>query len=333
MPFKIIRNDITKIKADAIVNTANPEPVIGGGTDTAVYNAAGAEKMLAERRKIGNITVGDAAYTPAFDLDAKYVIHTVGPYWRDGEHGEKELLRSCYVKSLEIAEKLGCNSIAFPLISTGVYKFPKGEALHIALSAIQEFLLTHDMEVTIAVFDKGSFELSGKLFAGIDEYIDEHYVADAIDSEYFTDKMQRRIRGYERERIAAECDRKAALDDVLSNTGEDLRTMIMRLMRERNMDPPDVYKKIFLDRKVFSAILCKKNYTPKKMTMLGLALAFELDVPTARELLAKTGYALSPSDKVDLLIEFCLNHKLYDIIDINNELDKRRLPIFKFVVS
>ena len=333
MPFNIIRNDITKIKADAIVNTANPEPVIGGGTDTAIYNAAGADELLAERKKIGNIAVGDAAATPAFALDAKYIIHTVGPYWQGGEHGEKELLRSCYKKSLELADKLDCKSIAFPLISTGVYKFPKGEALHIALSVIQEFLLTHYMEVTIAVFDKGSFEMSGKLFAGIDEYIDEHYVEETVRSEYYTDKMQRRIRGYERERMETMRAQKMTLDDVLNNSGEDLRTMIMRLMRERNMDPPDVYKKIFLDRKVFSAILCKKNYTPKKMTMLGLALAFELDVPTARELLAKAGYALSPSDKVDLLIEFCLNHKLYDIIDINNELDKRGLPIFKFVVS
>ena len=332
MPFNIIRNDITKIKADAIVNTANPEPVIGGGTDTAIYNAAGADALLAERRKIGNIAVGDAAATPAFALPAKYVIHTVGPYWQGGGHEEKELLSSCYRKSLELADKLNCKSIAFPLISTGVYKFPKGEALHIALSVIQEFLLTHDMEVTIAVFDKGSFELSGKLFAGIDEYIDEHYVEETVSSEYYTNDM-RRIRAIERERMRVKRQEKASLDDVLNNAGEDLKTMILRLMRERDMDPPDVYKKIFLDRKVFSAILCKKNYTPKKMTMLGLALAFELDVPTTRELLEKAGYALSSSDKTDLLIAFCLDHEMYDIVEINDELYKRGLSVFKFVVS
>ena len=332
MPFRIVRNDITKIKADAIVNTANPEPVIGGGTDTAIYNAAGADELLAERKKIGNIAVGDAVSTSAFALNAKYIIHTVGPYWNGGNDGERELLRSCYLKSLELADKLDCKSIAFPLISTGVYKFPKGEALHIALSVIQEFLLSHDMEVTIAVFDKGSFEMSGKLFAGIDEYIDEHYVSDAIDSEYHTNNM-RRIREIERERIMLQRRENSSLDDVLNNTGEDLKTMIMRLMRERDMDPPDVYNKIFLDRRVFSSILCKKDHTPKKTTVLGLALAFELDVPTTRELLEKAGYALSPSDKVDLLIEFCLKHKIYDIIEINNELEKRGLPIFKFVVS
>ncbi len=317
MPFRIVRNDITKIKADAIVNTANPDPVIGGGTDSAVYNAADAEKMLAERQKIGSIAAGDAAYTPAFDLDAKYVIHTVGPYWQDREHGEKKLLSSCYRKSLELADKLGCRSIAFPLISTGVYKFPKGEALHIALSVIQEFLLTHDMDVTIAVFDKGSFEMSGKLFTGIDEYIDEHYVSDAIDSEYCSDTMQRRIRGYERERIAAERTREATLDDVLKSRSETFSEMLFRLIREHDIPNPEVYKKANIDRKLFSAIQCKKDYQPKKKTAIALAVALELDLRTARELLAKAGYALSPSDKTDLVVQYCIEHKIYDLFEIN----------------
>ena len=317
MPFKVVRNDITKIKADAIVNTANPEPIIGGGTDTAVYNAAGADKMLAERKKIGNIAVGEAAYTSAFGLDAKYVIHTVGPYWQDGEHCEKELLGSCYRKSLELADKLGCNSIAFPLISTGVYKFPKGEALHIALSVIQEFLLTHDMDVTIAVFDKGSFETSGKLFAGIAEYIDEHYVADAIDSEYYTDKMQRHIRGYERERIETLQAQKMPLDDVLKGRSETFSEMLFRLIDERGLKDSQVYNKVDIDRKLFSAIRCKKDYQPKKKTALLLAIALELDLQTMRELLAKAGFALSPSDKTDLVIQYCVEHRIFDMFEIN----------------
>ena len=320
MPFRIIRNDITKIKADAIVNTANPEPVIGGGTDTAIYNAAGAEELLAERRKIGSIAVGDAAYTPAFGLDAKYVIHTVGPYWQDGEHGEKDLLRSCYKKSLELADKLDCKSIAFPLISTGVYKFPKGEALHISLSVIQEFLLTHDMEVTIAVFDKGSFELSGKLFAGIDEYIDEHYVDDAIGSEYYPDRMMNRVRGHERERIAAERRKKESLDDRLGNSSETFSEMMMRLIGERGLSNPDVYKKANIDRKLFSAIQCKREYQPKKKTALALAVALELDMPTTREFLAKAGYALSPSDKSDIIVSYFIENRRYSIMELNEAL-------------
>lgn len=320
MPFQIIRNDITKIKADAIVNTANPEPVIGGGTDTAIYNAAGADELLVERKKIGNIAVGEAAATPALALDAKYVIHTVGPYWNGGNDGEQELLKSCYQKSLELADKLGCKSIAFPLISTGVYKFPKGEALHIALSVIQEFLLTHDMEVTIAVFDKSSFELSGKLFAGIDEYIDEHYVADAIDSEYHTDKMQRRIRGYERELMIIQQQARSNLDDRLESSSETFTEMLLRLIRERDIPNPEVYKKANIDRKLFSAIQCKKDYQPKKKTALALSVALELDLPTTREFLAKAGYALSPSDKSDIIVSYFIENKRYNIMELNEAL-------------
>lgn len=326
MPFQIIRNDITKVKADVIVNTANPKPFIGGGTDTAIYNVAGADKMLAERKKIGNIAVGDAAYTPAFDLDAKYVIHTVGPYWQGGEKGERDLLRSCYEKSLEIADKLKCKSIAFPLISTGVYAFPKDEALQIALSEIQKFLLSHDMTVTIVVFDKDSFELTGKLFAGIDEYIDEHYVVDAIDSEYHSERMMNRVRGYERERIATGRGKRASLDDVLQNPGESFTDMLFRLIDERGLTDPEVYHKALIDRKLFSAIRCKPGYKPKKQTALALAVALELDIPTTRDLLAKAGYAFSDSDKTDLVVEYFLKNRHYNVIDINLALYKHGLP-------
>ena len=327
MPFQIIRNDITKVKSDAIVNTANPEPVIGGGTDTAIYNAAGADEMLSERKKIGNIAVGDAAYTPAFGLDAKYVIHTVGPYWQDGEHGEKDMLRSCYRKSLELADELGCKSIAFPLISTGVYKFPKGEALRIALSVIQDFLLEHDMEVTIAVFDKGSFEMSGKLFAGIDEYIDEHYVADAIDSEYRSDNMQRRIRGYERERMNNLREQKEpTLDDVLKSRSETFSEMLFRLIDERGLKDSAVYNGANVTKQVFSTIRCKPDYQPKKKTALAFAVSLKLDMNTTRKLLASAGYALSPSDKTDLIVQYFIEHKNYSIIDINIALDDLKLP-------
>ena len=184
MPFQIIRNDITKVKADAIVNTANPRPVIGGGTDSEIYRAAGEEQLLAERRKIGNIERGQAASTPAFNLNAKYIIHTVGPRWIDGEQGERDTLRSCYANSLELAAGLGCESIAFPMISTGSYGFPKDEALDIALAEIGKFLLTHEMDITLVVFDKTSLQLSEKLVGEIDKYIDEHAVGILRDREY-----------------------------------------------------------------------------------------------------------------------------------------------------
>lgn len=184
MPFQIIRNDITNIRADAIVNSANPEPVYSRGTDSAIYQKAGAESLLAERRKIGRIEVGEAALTSAFGLDARFIIHTVGPVWQGGQKGEAEDVRRCYRNSLRLAREHGCESIAFPLLSTGSYGFPKGEALQIALSEISDFLSKEEMLVSLAVFDGESFELSGKLFEGIDSYIDENYVADRLAEEY-----------------------------------------------------------------------------------------------------------------------------------------------------
>lgn len=169
MPFQIIRNDLTKVKADAIVNTANPKPTIGRGTDSAIFSAAGEKELLAARKKIGDIAPGDASYTDAFHLNAKYIIHTVGPAWFGGHKNEREILHSCYRNSLTLADKLSCKSIAFPLIATGVYGFPKDEALQIALSEINKFLLGHEMNVTLVVFDKKAFELSGKLVGEIDD--------------------------------------------------------------------------------------------------------------------------------------------------------------------
>ncbi len=186
MPFQIIRNDITTVKADAIVNTANPNPTYGSGTDYAVYTAAGAERLLKERKKIGAIHPGEAAVTRAFRLHAKYIIHTVGPFWKDGQHGEFDILASCYRKSLLLAKQLGCKSIAFPLIATGVYGFPKDEALSIALQVFSDFLEEeeNEMDITLVVFNKDAFELSASLAEEVRQYIDDHYVAEKQEEEY-----------------------------------------------------------------------------------------------------------------------------------------------------
>ena len=201
MPFQIIRNDITKVKADAIVNTANPFPVIGSGTDSAVYRAAGREELLEERRKIGSIARGQAVSTPAFHLQARYIIHTVGPSWVDGKKGEGEILHACYANSLALAAELGCESVAFPLISSGSYRFPKERALQIALAEISSFLLNHDMEVILVVFDERSFALSGRLVGQIEEYIDEHEVKKLRREEYSSfDRSERPQRLYQARR-------------------------------------------------------------------------------------------------------------------------------------
>ena len=191
MPFRIIRNDITKVRADAIVNTANPEPIFAGGTDSAIYHAAGARRLLAERKKIGYIEPGEAAVTKAFRLPAKFIIHTVGPAWMGGNNGEFELLASCYRKSLLLAHHLSCRSIAFPLISTGVYGFPKDKALEIALAEFSAFLRDEEtddedagMDITLVVFDRRAFEISSDLVADVSQYIDENYVEIRHAEEY-----------------------------------------------------------------------------------------------------------------------------------------------------
>ena len=184
MPFQIIRNDITKVRADAIVNTANPYPTYGLGTDKAIYHAAGIEKLLAERRRIGRIAPGGAAATPAFDLPAKYIIHTVGPVWYGGIRGEYEVLSSCYRNSLNLAKKLGCESVAFPLISTGIYGFPKDRGLDTAIKEISAFLKEDDMDIILVVFDREAFGLSASLASDVRQFIGEHYVSERTEEEY-----------------------------------------------------------------------------------------------------------------------------------------------------
>lgn len=182
MPLQIIRNDITKVVADAIVNTANPRPIIGNGTDTAIHTAAGPE-LLAARQQIGEIAVGHSVATPAFDLPAKYVLHTVSPFWIDGEHGEEELLLKAYNAALELAESLGCRSVAFPLLSAGCYAFPTDIALSVALRAFSDHLLEHDLQIILTLFDAEAFGLAGSVFDDLKSYIDDNYVDDRLRQE------------------------------------------------------------------------------------------------------------------------------------------------------
>ena len=345
MPFQIIRNDITRVKADAIVNTANPEPKIGRGTDTAIYEAAGAEKLLEARQKIGPIDRGQSAYTEAFDLDAKYIIHTVGPVWRDGLSGERAILRSCYETSLELADQLKCRSVAFPLISSGAYGFPKDEALTIASDAIRKFLLTHEMKVLLVVFDRKALELSEKLVGEIEQFIDEQSAHKIRESEYkgyhlssVFNRRNRRRPGHEAEESRHRPDDEVeknqpaekwqpeevllpakgkSLDEILDDTGETFQQRLFKLIDASGMSDVTVYKKANIDRKLFSRIRCKPDYKPKKKTAVAFAIALELDLPTMLDLLARAEIALSPSNKLDLIVTYFVTHKNYDIYEIN----------------
>ena len=186
MPFQIIRNDITRVEADAIVNTANPLPQVGGGTDWAIHEAAGPE-LLAAREAIGELSVGRSAATPAFGLSAKYVIHTVSPVWVDGRHGEEEALLQAYRSALSLASELGCRSVAFPLMAAGTYGFPHDTALSVAVRAFTDHLLDHELQIYLVLFNAEAFGLAGSVFPDLQSYIDENYVSAKTEEEYRVD--------------------------------------------------------------------------------------------------------------------------------------------------
>ena len=336
MPFKIVRNDITKVKADVIVNTANPNPICASGTDLAIYEAAGKEQLLAERAGIGKIARGDIAVTGAYNLKAKYIIHTVGPVWTDGKNHEFEILENCYRKSLQKALELECESIAFPLISTGVYGFPKDKALQIAVSVFSQFLTENEMEIILVVFDKRSFQLSGQIVGDIDSYIDANYVREIHRKEY----PLRSRRSTRVEELAEEDNypleemtdtgvtellmplENISLEDQLANIGVSFHDKLFELIDEAHLDNKEVWKRANLDRKHFSKIQCDRNYHPKKKTVMALCIALQLDLEQSKDLLARADWAFSPSSKVDLIVQKAIIDKQYDIMQLNVTLFK-----------
>ena len=357
MAFKIIRDDITKVKADAIVNTANPRPDYGRGTDGAIYAAAGAEALLAERRKIGRMEVGEAAFTPAFALPAKYIIHTVGPSMWSGRINKSRDLRTCYENCLKLAVELGCESIAFPLISTGVYAFPKEKALEIAVSVFRDFLAVSEMEIILVVFDGESFRLSGKLFTGISAFIDEKYASEKIREEYdgapfaqdhygqaesrpeysesFSDEStvfsvrppaesrpdnRRRKASYRGEASISLPRPSASMDflrDRVRHVSDTWQENLLHLIDEKGFTDTEVYKRANVDRKLFSKIRGNAAYQPKKITAVAFALALRLNLDETRDFLSRAGYAFSPSSVFDLIIEYFIENEVYDTYTIN----------------
>lgn len=324
MPFTIVRNDIANMRSDAIVNTANPEPVIGYGTDSAIHAKAGPE-LLQARQRIGRILTGDAAITSAYELNAKYVIHTVGPVWEGGGCHEEAALRSCYEKCLRLACKKRCKSIAFPLISTGTYGFPKDKALQIAVDVFRHFLQEQEMDIYLVVFNREAYQLSESLTSRVASYIDENYVSTrekiAEGQRYLRTMCLKPMALSGEERCApppmAPCAAAVDLKEMLKQADAGFSETLLRLIDETGKKDAQIYKRANVSKQHFSKIRNNRDYKPTKATALAFAIALELDLEKTRDLIGRAGYALSNSSKFDLIIRFFIEQRNYDIFEIN----------------
>lgn len=381
------------MQADIIVNTANDHPTVGTGCDRAIYQAAGFDELLAYRKTIGFVPEGDAFITPAFKLQAKYIVHAVSPLFIDGQHGEEEKLRSCYKKSLALAAEYGASSIAFPLISTGGFGYPREEGFRIAVDEISAFLLTHEMLVWLVVFDQKMTNLGSQLFEGLDAYIDQNYVEERQIEEYdlygelpvmpgtrpkmanrpsapapggaaptpqyqarekrkqgILESMRQRARRDERKAddeiatVAASAalprepeedhdeatefseQHESALNERIKHLTDTFSEYLIYLIDSKHLSYPDVYKRAIVDKKVFSKIKNNPDAHPKKMTVMCLCVGAMLNMDETRDLMARAGYALSPCDKTDIIFSYFIENKIYDMIELDIQLEEHGLP-------
>ena len=347
MSFQIIRADITKVKADAIVNTANPAVAIGDGVDSAIYEAAGKDELLEARREVGILAPGEVGITPAFNLDTKYIIHASGPWWQGGDKREAELLRQCYDRSLELAAENGCESIAFPLLATGTYGFPKKLGLEIAVDSFTGFLEEHEMEIFLVVFGSSSVQISGELAIDVRHFIDDRYVEEKLQQEYRHDGVPRGshhnsllMAGAKKEKgrkisgtsgifktdkvasedaevfLAAECA-SMSLDDALKEMYTDsFEKHLQQLINKKGLKNSDVYAAANISKQYFSKLL-KGQVKPSKEKVLALAVGLRLNMDEAVDFLKLAGYALSPVSQTDVIVEYFIRHEVYNVMKID----------------
>ena len=321
MPLQIVRNDITKMRVDAIVNASNETLLGGGGVDGAIHRAAG-PGLLAECRTLHGCKTGQAKITKGYHLPAKFVIHTVGPVWEGGSYGERELLVSAYRSSLELALEHRCETVAFPLISSGVFGYPKDQALKVAVDTIGDFLLQHDMTVYLVIFDKAAYTLGGKLFSDIAAYIDDRYAEEHTDSD--EEQRRRRFRVLASapmpEAEAAPAVAPSSLNEALEMMDESFSQMLLRKIDESGLTDAECYKRANVDRRLISKIRSDIHYKPSKPTAMAFAVALEMPRKEARELLQKAGFAFSHASKFDIIVEYFIAQRNYNIFEINEAL-------------
>ena len=326
MPLHIVRQDITKMKCDAIVNAANSSLLGGGGVDGAIHKAAGIG-LYYECKELGGCDTGDAKLTLGYDLPCKYVIHTVGPVWKGGNNGERELLVSCYKKSLTLAKEKNCQTVAFPLISSGIYGYPRREALTVAADTISEFLSCNEMTVYLVVFDKLSYSISARLFYEVSQYIDDNYVGEIeepcflrrCESASFNASYSKALPLSE-EKIAEKG--RISLTDMLSKLDDNFAVTLLKLINVKGLSDVECYKKANVSKQTWYKIMNEKDYKPSKNTVISFAIALELTLDEAQQLLSTVGFTLSKSSKFDVIIEYFLKKREYNIFTINETLFK-----------
>lgn len=331
MPLTIVRQDLTKMQVDAIVNAANTSLLRGGGVCGAIFKAAGIKELQEACHPLAPIQTGEAVITPGFGLPAKYIIHTAGPVYRGGKDGEKEQLRLSYLNSLKLANENQCTSIAFPLISTGLYRYPKEEALQVATATIRKFLNENDLDVYLVVFDKATFQVSKKLLGEVADYLGEHYV-----DEDLARRRRQQLLSVEIEVLSSSSSEmlhetpqaiRSGLDALVGNLDEPFSETLLRLIDAKGKTDVEVYKRANLDRKLFSKIRSNKGYMPSKRTAIALAVALELSLEETNDLLKRAGLALSNSQKFDVIIEYFIINGKYDILEINEVLFSYDQPL------
>lgn len=327
MPFEIVRNDITKMTVDAIVNPSNENLYGTAGVDGAVHKIEG-KRLRQETEKYGKLTPGQCLLTKAYKLPSSHIIHTVGPIWKDGNSGEEAILRDCYKNALELAKKEGFESIAFPLIASGSYGYPKDLALNIAVRTIGEFLLFNEMIVYLVVYDKKAYQLSENLYSSVEAYIDDHYIDDHLlyrqhpllevsGSIRYETALSESSRDVDYNQSKA---KKKSLDDVVNHLDESFSQMLLRLIDEKGLKDPEVYKKANVTKQTFSKIRNNIHYNPTKQTVIAFAIALELNLDETKDLLLKSGYALSRSNRFDVIMSYFFESENYDIFEINEVL-------------
>ena len=374
MPLTIVCNDITRMNVDAIVNAANPGLRPGGGVCGAIFNAAGYAELNLACRYTAPVATGSAAITGGFRLPVRAIIHAVGPvYFQHSPAESRRLLASAYTSALTLAAEYGFTSIAFPLISSGIYGYPKEEALQVARQAILAFLNTHeDMDVYLVIYDRDSFAISRGLIREVDRYLSEHklpapeapgrlgeessfafheaphfqpsaapepqaaypksgfgygssqnpdYADEATWVEDSDDAFEGSSYGLEEAPTVSVWKTGASLSEKLSHLDKPFSQALLELIDQKGKSDAEVYRKANIDRRLFSKIRSGKNgYTPKKTTILALAISLELTKQETQDLLSKAGYALSPSSTFDVIVEFFLESRRYNIFEINETL-------------